>query len=138
MDHLSWLKRPFDPRLQYSFLHTFCGMLTPMFLERILQLPGPDIHVPQAWDTPLRFLLGAAFAAAVVVLAYCGRNRKRSFVRGFGWYGLGIITGCLIAARMGAQAGENSRHMFWLAGLLALILAAVLYVEWRERDITEE
>lgn len=138
MDRLSWLKRPFDPNLQYSFLNTFCGMLSVMFFERILQLPGPDIHIPQGWNTALRLLLGAAFAGVMVLLAYRGRNRKRSFVRGWGWYDLGTILGCLTAARMEPQAGEDSRHLLFLAGLLTLLLAGGLRVEWRERSLTEE
>ena len=138
MNNFSWLKRPFDPRLQYSFLYTFCGMLSVMFLERVIQLLLSNIDIPQAWGTLLRFLLGAAFAALVVWFAYRQRDRKRSFVRGWGWYDLGTILGCLTAARMGSQAGEDSRHLLFLAGLLTLLLAGGLRVEWRERSLTEE
>ena len=104
MDRLSWLKRPFDPNLQYSFLYTFCGMLSVMFLERVIQLLLSNIDIPQAW----------------------------------GWYDLGTILGCLTAARMGPQVGEDSRHLLFLAGLLTLLLAGGLRVEWRERSLTEE
>lgn len=132
MGNLSWLKRPFDPRPQYSFLYTFCGMLTVMLLNLDIQIFVPSI--PRGWDIPLRLLLGAAFAGVVVLLAYWGRNRKHSFVRGWGWDHLGMILGCLAAARMEPEAG----HMPVLAGILTLLLAALLYQEWKERELAEE
>ena len=59
-------------------------------------------------------------------------------IRDRGWYDLGTILGCLTAARMGPQVGEDSRHLLFLAGLLTLLLAGGLRVEWRERSLTEE
>ena len=50
----------------------------------------------------------------------------------------GTILGCLTAARMEPQVGEDSRHLLFLAGLLTLLLAGGLRVEWRERSLTEE
>ncbi|MCI9562313.1 MAG: hypothetical protein HFF63_00315 [Oscillospiraceae bacterium] len=135
MKNRAWLRRPFDPRLQYAFLAAFSGLLCAMLSERIVQLPP----LPDRWQIPARLLLAAALTALLLWCACRGRDRRHTLARGWGWWIAGMILGNLATALLGRDdSRENNSHLFWLAGILAVLLAAGLYVEWRERDVPEE